>query len=199
MRLIGLTGGIGSGKSLVSGMFVTLGIPVYESDSRAKSIMITPPVRSKIISLLGPEAYKDNALNTSWIAAEVFADERKLEQLNAIVHPAVYKDLMNWAAEEQQAQSPYLLQESAILFEENLTARFEAIIMVAADQEERISRVIARDGVTRESVLKRMAHQWNDEKKIPLSDFVIFNDAGRSLITQVMDIDKMLRARITGG
>lgn len=161
--------------------------------------MLTAPVRSKIISLLGPEAYTDNALNASWIASEVFTDEKKLDQLNAIVHPAVFDDLIKWASEDQQAKSPYLIQESAILFEENLTERFDAVILVAAGEEERISRVIARDGVTRDSVLKRMAHQWKDEKKIPLSDFVIFNDAGRSLITQVIDIDRILRARITSG
>lgn len=199
MRLIGLTGGIGSGKSLIAGMFATLGIPVYESDAKAKSIMTTAPVRSKIISLLGPEAYTDNALNASWIASKVFTDEEKLDQLNAIVHPAVYDDLVRWASEKPQTKSPYLLQESAILFEENLTARFDSIIMIAANEEVRISRVIARDGVSRESVLKRMAHQWKDEKKIPLSDFVIFNDEGRSLITQVIDIDRMIRAQITTG
>ena len=198
MKLIGLTGGIGSGKSTVAGIFMTLGIPVYESDSQAKSLMTSDKsTREKIITLFGQEAYLENEqLNRSYIASKVFTDTHLLDQLNAIVHPAVYDDLMKWANQDSQKKAPYLIQESAILFEENLTDRFEAIILVVAEQETRISRVMERDKVSRDKILKRINLQWNDEKKIPLSDFVIFNDSERSLITQVTDIDKMIRSTL---
>jgi len=198
MKLIGLTGGIGSGKSTVAGLFMTLGIPVYESDSRAKELMVSDnETREKIISLFGKEAYLGiDQLNKTYIASIVFSDAHKLDQLNTIVHPAVYSDLMKWSALDSQKSAPYLIQESAILFEENLTSRFNAIILVVADQETRISRVMERDKVSRDKVLKRVHFQWTDEKKIPFSDYVIFNDAERSLITQVMDVDKMIRGAL---
>lgn len=201
MKLIGLTGGIGSGKSTVAEIFKTLGIPVYESDSRAKELMGTDAnVRTRIIDLLGPEAYDhNNNIDRAWIASQVFSDSQKLEKLNGIVHPAVFADLVNWISEEKQQKAPYLIQESAIIFEEDLSGRLNAVILVVSNEEERIARVMERDGWTRDQVLDRIAHQWKDEVKIPLADYVIFNDGGRSLIIQVMDIDKMIRSSITGG
>lgn len=200
MKLIGLTGGIGSGKSTVAEVFSTLGIPVYESDSRAKEIMASDAkVREGIIDLLGPEAYDDKeTIDRAWIASQVFSDRQKLEKLNAIVHPAVFADLVDWVSEEKQQKAPYLIQESAIIFEEDLLGRLDAVILVVTNEEERISRVMERDRWTRDQVLDRIAHQWKDEIKIPLADYVIFNDGGRSLITQVMDIDKMIKAGLTG-
>src|SRR5690606_33294258 len=137
----------------------------------------------------------DGTLHRAWIASRIFSDRTLLEQFNNLVHPAVYADLTQWASLPAQAGAPYLLQESAILFEENLTARFQAIILVTAPEELRIGRVMQRDGVSREQVMTRMRHQWPDAEKIPLSDYVIFNDGLRSLIRQVMDIDAMIRAR----
>jgi len=195
MKLIGLTGGIGSGKTTVAGLFRTLGIPVFESDARAKWLMNEDEiVREQIIRLFGTDAYTNNQeLNRSWVASKVFTDQALLKQLNAIVHPAVYEDLKRWAAEEPQSSAPYLLQESAILFEEDLLSRLQAIILVVASEETRISRVLKRDGSTADQIRNRMKFQWADEKKIPLSDFIIFNDGERSLIAQVMDIDQMIR------
>lgn len=201
MKLIGLTGGIGSGKSTVAEVFKTLGIPVYESDARAKEIMSSDAkVRSHIIDLLGPEAYgKRNNIDRTWIASQVFSDRQKLDKLNAIVHPAVFADLLDWVSEEKQQNAPYLIQESAIIFEEDLLKRLDAVILVVSNEEVRIARVMERDNWTRDQVSDRIAHQWKDEAKIPLADYVIFNDAGRSLINQVMDIDKMIKARFTSG
>ncbi len=195
MKLIGLTGGIGSGKTTVAGMFRTLGIPVYESDVRAKVLMNTQSeTRSKIITLLGPESYSDtHELNRPWIASRVFANPNLLQQLNAIVHPVVYEDLKNWASESTQVEAPYLIQESAILFEEELTSRLSSVILVIAPEEIRIKRVIQRDNTTREHVLQRIKNQLQDKVKLPLSDYIIYNDGERSLIEQVMDIDKMIR------
>jgi len=198
-HLIGLTGGIGSGKSTVAKLFMTLGIPVYDSDARAKFLMSHDKnLRQQILDLLGPEAYSANGeLNRSWIASQVFSESAKLAMLNSIVHPAVYHDLQTWAVEEQQKNAPYMIQESAILFEENLTDRLEAIILVVCDEETRISRVLERDNTLREDVVNRIRQQWSDEIKVTQSDYVIFNDAGRSLINQVVDIDRMIKSRLT--
>lgn len=195
MKLIGLTGGIGSGKSTVAGLFRTLGIPVYESDAQAKLLMNTDKiVREQITYLFGIDAYSnEQELNRSWVASKVFTDQALLKQLNAIVHPAVYEDLKRWAQEEPQLSAPYLLQESAILFEEDLLSRLQAIILVVASEETRINRVMSRDGFTEDQIRNRMKFQWTDEKKIPFSDFIIYNEGERSLISQVLDIDQMIR------
>lgn len=197
MILIGLTGGMGAGKSTVADLFKTLGIPVYNSDERAKALMsANQEVRKSIEDLLGADAYTSNGeLNRSWIASQVFSDPVKLDKLNAIVHPAVPQDIEKWAVEPAQKNAPYMLQETAILFEENLVSRMNAVILVVADIEERVSRIQKRDHISREQILDRMKHQWTDEQKIPLSDYVIFNDQGRSLIRQVTDIDAMIRDR----
>ena len=194
MKLIGLTGGIGSGKSTVAGLFRTLGIPVYESDQRAKDFMQTNhQVRNEIIALFGPEAYNaEMILNRAWIASKAFTNPTLLKQLNDIVHPAVFQDLIDWTGEETQRNAPYLIQESALLFEEQLAKRFSAIILVVAPEEIRIERVMKRDGVTKEDVQKRINNQLPDIKKIPGSDYVIYNDGVRSLIEQVMDIHRMI-------
>ncbi len=196
MKLIGLTGGIGSGKSTVASIFNTLGIPVYNSDLRAKVLMNeNEELRKKIIELFGKEAFSaDMELNAARIASSVFNDREQLLRLNGIVHPAVFLDLEKWSTQPEQLSSPYLIQESAILFEENLTERFERIILVVASEEIRISRVMKRDNVTKQKIMERINNQWTDEKKIPLSDFVIFNDGVRSLVEQVRDIDFMVRS-----
>lgn len=199
-RLIGLTGGMGSGKTTVASMFAVMGIPVYDADSRAKALMHDDPeLITGIRALFGPSAYaQDGTLDRKYIAAIVFADRALLDRLNALVHPAVYRDLAAWAASPPQRDAPYLLQESAILFEEDLVARFAAVILVTAPEAMRIDRVIARDGASRDDVMRRLRNQWPDERKIPLSDYVIFNDGARPLIRQVMDVDMMLRARLRG-
>jgi len=198
MNLIGLTGGIGSGKSTVAGIFKTLGVPIYDSDLRAKYLMNSKEgLREKIIDLFGPDAYSANRqLNRSWMASRVFTDRDQLNKLNAIVHPAVYEDLLEWASQPEQLLTPYLIQESAILFEEDLTGRLKGIILVVASEETRLSRVMNRDNITRNEVIKRINHQWPDNKKIPLSDYVIYNDGDRPLIGQVTDIDKMIRSTL---
>lgn len=194
MKLIGLTGGIGSGKSTVAELCRTLGIPVYESDQRAKALMqANHQVRNEIIALFGPEAYNaEMNLNRAWIASKAFTNPTLLKQLNDIVHPAVFQDLVDWTNEETQRTAPYLIQESALLFEEQLEKRFNAIILVIAPEEIRIERVMNRDGVTRDDVVKRINNQLPDIKKIPGSDYVIYNDGARSLIEQVMDIHRMI-------
>jgi dephospho-CoA kinase len=194
MKLIGLTGGIGSGKSTVGNLFRTSGIPIYESDQRAKVLMQNnAQLRDDIISLFGAEAYDaDMKLNRAWIASKAFTNPTLLNQLNDIVHPAVFIDLTEWMHEETQQNAPYLIQETALLFEEELQKRFSAIILVVASEEIRIERVMKRDGVTKEEVVKRINNQLPDIKKIPAADYVIYNDGNRSLIDQVMNIHSMI-------
>ncbi|HEX5111919.1 MAG TPA: dephospho-CoA kinase [Saprospiraceae bacterium] len=194
MKIIGLTGGIGSGKSTVAAIFSTIGIPVYESDARAKALMNEDPdLKTKIKALLGSDAYKNGEINRAWIAERVFADKNLLEQLNAIVHPAVKKDAIAFAHEKANEAAPYIIKESAILLEENLTEELDAIILVVAPLGTRIERVMKRDGASREQIEERIRNQWTDDIKIPLADYVIFNDGERSLLEQVMDIDQMIK------
>ena len=173
MMRIGLTGGIGSGKSTVAGFFQALGVPVYDSDARARILMEEDEeLKAGIQNLLGASSYKDGVLNRSHIASRVFADQGLLQQLNALVHPAVRKDFQNWC---KRQQAPYVLQEAAILIENEAYRNLDRMILVTAPSEERIRRVMSRDAASREEVLSRMNHQWPDEDKIGWADYIIEN------------------------
>jgi dephospho-CoA kinase len=173
MMRVGLTGGIGSGKSTVGRALQELGIPVYDSDRRARELMEGEErLRAAITELLGPGAYKGTALNRPFIASRVFDDPAMLDALNALVHPVVRADFEAWA--ERQA-APYVVQEAAVLFENGGYRGLDRMILVTAPEDERIRRVMLRDGVSREAVRSRMRNQWEDAEKIPLADFVIRN------------------------
>ncbi len=174
MIVVGLTGGIGSGKTTVAKMFETLKVPVYYSDQRAKDLMNTSLALKKgIQQLLGKEAYLDQKLNRTYIADKVFNDKALLQKLNALVHPEVKKDFVRWANDQI---TPYVMQEAAIIFENETHKNYDHIILVTATKKVRIKRVMERDGVTKKKVLARMAQQWGDMKKRKLSDFVIRNE-----------------------
>ena len=183
---VGLTGGIGSGKSTIAGYFRALGIPVYDSDARARDLMEeNKPLRDGILRLLGPLAYADGRLNRSHIASRVFEDRKLLEELNALVHPVVRADFVDWS---QRQQAPYVLQEAAILIENGAYRDLDRLILVVAPEQERIRRVMERDSIPREAVLSRMKNQWADEDKIPLADYVIENTSlpiSRELVGRV--------------
>jgi dephospho-CoA kinase len=173
MMRVGLTGGIGSGKTTVAGFFRQLGVPVYNSDQRARELMEgDDDLRAAISNLLGPDAYGDTGLNRGYIASRVFRDKSLLEQLNGLVHPVVRKDFHNWAG---QQKTPYVLQEAAILFENGAYRGFDKMILVTAPRDVRIRRVMDRDSVPGESVVARMENQWETSRKIPLADYVIEN------------------------
>lgn len=173
MKILGLTGGIGSGKSTVAGYFRELGVPVYDSDHEARVLMHEDAeIRKKIIALFGSEAYEDKALNRAYISSKVFADPELLEQLNAIVHPSVRRHFRQWAKAQDV---PYVLQEAAILFENGAHRELDAMILVWAPRETRIHRVMERDKVSREAVLARMQHQWSDAETTALADYIIEN------------------------
>lgn len=173
IKVIGLTGGIGSGKSTVAKMFEALGVPVYYADQEAKKLMHTSPaIKNKLIESFGKEAYISNELNREFLANLVFNNKEKLAQLNAIVHPEVHKHFKDWVKKQT---SKYVIQENAILFENNKQGAFDAIITVTAPLDVKINRVMARDTTTKENVLARMKNQWKDEDKISHSDYVIHN------------------------
>jgi dephospho-CoA kinase len=190
MISIGLTGGIGSGKSTVAKVFVAMGIPVYNSDVRAKLLMVkNQEVILAIKNLFGNDIYIDNKLDKQKLANIVFTDISKLAQLNKIVHPAVAKDFETWA---KQQTSAIVLKEAAILFEIGAYKHLDYNILVTAPKEERINRTIARDNTTKTEVLARMKNQWEDEQKIPLADFIIDNSGEELVIPQVLEIVKRL-------
>lgn len=189
---IGITGGIGSGKTTVCRLFETLGVPVYYADERAKWLMVNDEALIVgIKALFGEAAYQpDGSLNRAYIAERAFHNEPLLEQLNGLVHPAVGRDSLVWFSEHQQ--SPYVLKEAALLFESGSYRQLDAIIVVAAPEELRIERVMRRDGVSREAVLARIRRQWPQEEKIHLADYVIHNDGQSSLIRQVWELHKRI-------
>lgn len=191
MLIVGLTGGIGSGKSTVARFFEQLGIPIYLADDKAKALMVNDQqLKAAIIDLLGATAYmEDGRLNRAYIAGEVFNKSELLEKLNSLVHPAVANDFKTWAS---QQNAPYVIKEAAILFENGNYKAADKNILVTAPVEERIKRVISRDGVSRASVLSRMQHQWPDNQKIPLADYVIENIDLRQTQLQVNSLHEQL-------
>lgn len=173
MKIIGLTGGIGSGKSTVANMFKELGVPVYNSDERAKYLMNTSlDIKSQLIKLLGEEAYKGDKLNRSFIAEKVFSNTNLLAELNGIVHPIVRKDFIDWTKKQDYS---YVIQETALLFENKAQDLYDSIILVTAPKETRIIRVVDRDKSSREQVIARMKNQLDDKTKLNLSNYVIEN------------------------
>lgn len=174
MILVGLTGGIGSGKTTVANAFKKLGIPVYIADIEAKALMNRSKViKRKLIKLFGDTAYINNELNRKFLAEKIFNDKALLIQMNAIVHPKVASHFKSWL---KKNNAPYIIKEVAILFENNSHANFDFIITVTANKDERIARVIKRDNSSKEKVLSIMANQMPEEEKIKRSDFVIYND-----------------------
>ncbi|MDF4222083.1 dephospho-CoA kinase [Maribacter sp. M208] len=173
MITIGLTGGIGSGKSTVASMFKDLGVPVYDSDQRAKHLMnSSKAIHDQLVELLGEEAFLDGKLNRPFIASKVFNDKNLLAKLNDIVHPVVREDFVAWA-KNQNAR--YVIQETALLFENKSQALYDEVILVTAPKEVRIGRVLARDNTTRAQVEARMDNQLEDKIKLELANFVIEN------------------------
>ncbi len=190
MLKIGLTGGIGSGKSTVAETFAQLGIAIYLSDDRAKALMVNnEELKSAIISLFGEESYKSGQLNRSYIASKVFSDKMELEKLNALVHPELKKDFDLWCVDQT---SPYIIKEAAILFESGANRGLDKVILVEAPQELRINRVMNRDKVSYESVLARIDKQWSDERKKSVSDYVVMNDEKCSVLEQVLKVHNEL-------
>lgn len=172
-RIIGLTGGIGSGKSTIAAYYASLGVPVYIADEEAKKILYTPAVADELIKALGEGIMTDGRPDKAKLADVVFKDPLKLSFLNSIIHPRVAQHFKEWVT--ANSGSPFVIKEAAILFESGSYKDCDAIILVTAPEDIRINRVMQRDHVSREQVLSRMAAQWDEEKKMALSDYVIHN------------------------
>jgi dephospho-CoA kinase len=193
-KMIGLTGGIGSGKSVVAKIFTTLGIPVFNADDAAKQIMHTSPtIKAKLIEQFGSSIYNEFGLQKDKLASIVFNDPFQLQLLNAIVHPVTIQAAKDWAAKQT---SPYVIKEAALIFESGAADGLFKVIGVTAPLSLRIHRVMQRDSVTKEQVESRMQHQISDTIKMRLCDYVIQNNNQQMLIPQVLELDKAIRAAL---
>jgi dephospho-CoA kinase len=188
---VGLTGGIGSGKTTVAHVFETLGIPVYYADTEAKRIMNEDAdLKDAIIKNFGSASYKNSELDRAYLSQIVFNDSYKLDVLNSLVHPATIRDADLWMKNQN---SPYVIKEAALLFESGAAGHLDYVIGVYAPSEMRIKRVMQRDGVSREEILKRIKSQMDENIKMKLCDFVITNDESELVVSQVLKIHEQLR------
>jgi len=190
MLKVGLTGGIGSGKTTVAKIFEVLGIPVYYADAEAKQLMNTHPLLiEEIKRLFGNDAYENGILNRAYIAEKVFNDKQKLQKLNAIVHPYTIEHGKKWMNEQH---APYAIKEAALIFESGIQGEFDKIIGVFAPNALRVQRAMERDGISYEQVMERIQHQIDDDIKIKLCDDVIINDEQKMLVPQVLALHEKI-------
>lgn len=192
MKVVGLTGGIGSGKTTVGNIFKRLGIPVYDSDSRAKALYTeNADLRKRVEEEFGADIYYKDQIDRAKLAAIVFQDKSKLEVLNGLVHPVLNFDFEHWANSQEAS---YVIREAAILLESGGYKVCDAIVVVTADESIRIARVRVRDGATPEQVKARIQNQWSDQKRLEYADYEIRNNGEESLIDQVMQIHEELKS-----
>jgi len=193
MKKIGITGGIGSGKSTVCHVFKVLGVPVFHADEAARILQETnSDIRLELINLLGKDIYLPNNLpDRKKIAALIFNNSALKEKVNQLIHPAVKENFFSWL--DSYKNEHYIIYEAAILFETGSFKEFDVNILVTADEETRIQRVIKRDHTTREAVMGRIKNQMQDEQKIQFADFIIQNDEKKLIIPQILELDKIFR------
>jgi len=190
MKKIGITGGIGSGKTYVASVFQSLGIPIFNADIQAKKLMTSSGKLMKLVKEeFGNDIYKDSDLNKEKLASIVFNDKSKLEKLNSLVHPIVKKEFNNWCKKQI---SPYVIKEAAILFESNSHVGLDAVICVSAPLELRIERLLKRDNYSEMEINQRIENQISQEEKEKLSDYIIVNDERNLLLPQIIKIHEKL-------
>jgi len=194
MLKVGITGNIGSGKTTVSKIFEVLSIPVFYADDAAKNVMVNDPILIDAIKIaFGTAAYFDDGkLNRKYIAGIVFNNEAELDKLNAIVHPATFRAFDNWLL--LHGDAPYVLKEAALLFESDSYKMCDKTIMVTAPLEMRIQRVIQRDNLPKDEILKREARQFSEERKLQLADYLINNDEKELVIPQVLMLHELFQS-----
>jgi dephospho-CoA kinase len=191
MLKVGLTGGIGSGKTVVAEVFRSLAIPVFSADEAAKVLMEEhPDIPRQLREATGKDHYRKGKLDRASLADQIFADPGVLQKVNQLVHPYVFQAFDQWA--EHQYEHPYVLKEAAILFESGADEQLDLVISVTAPEHLRIRRVVLRDGVETEKVQQRMKNQWKDEARNRKADFVLFNGEGDQIIPQVLSIHEEL-------
>ena len=190
MMVVGLTGGIGSGKTTIAKWFQSQNIPVYIADKEAKALMNRSKViKRKLTSLFGEDAYKEGKLNREYLASKIFNDRTLLSKMNAIVHPKIGSHFNRWLKKQD---SPYVIKEAAIIFENNLEYQYDYIITVVADKDLRIERVMKRDNASKEKVESIISNQLSDEEKIKKSHFVINNNKLAEAKEQALSIHQIL-------
>lgn len=183
---IGITGGIGSGKSVVASVLQTMGIPVFDCDAESKRLCaVHPGIRQQLIELVGPEVYQGNDLNKPLLASYLFSSSSHVLQVNGIIHPVLKDYFKRWVSEQH---TEMVAIESAILFEAGYDDVVDSVIMVSAPLEVRIARAMQRDGATREAIEERIRQQMDDEEKRSCSQFVVVNDGNSPVIPQVLEI-----------
>lgn len=188
--IVGLTGGIGSGKTTVAKFFKELGVPVYNSDKEARKLMKTSKkIKKGIIELLGENAYKGKKLNKTYISDKIFNNENLLQKLNSIVHPAVRKHFLKW---KKKQDARYVIQETALIFENKSEDFYDKIILVVAPRSQRIQRVAERDSISTQQIENRLKNQLEDEQKIPLAHYVIDNTDLLKTKKKVEEVNKAL-------
>ena len=197
MKIIGITGGIGSGKTTVCKIFETLHVPVYYADIRAKHLMTYDITLKQNIKLIfGPEAYhKNGRLNRTYVSAQIFSDPVLLKKINELVHPAVHTDVRTWKDALVASNALYGLQEAALLVENGSYKNLDGLIVVTCPEDIRIDRVVKRDKTSRESILKKIQNQLDEKEKIKVADFIIVNDGNNSIIEQVFKIHRTIIKR----
>ncbi len=187
MLKVGITGGIGSGKTTICQFFELLGIPVFYADTVAKQAMQEDEILVEAIKLaFGHESYlPDNVLNRKYLASKVFSDEKELARLNSLVHPAVFRAFDKWV---DQQTSPYVLKEAALLFESGSYKDCNYSVLLRSPLDLRIERVMRRDHINKEEVLRRIAKQWPEREKEKLANFFIDNDENQFVIPQILQL-----------
>lgn len=190
MLKVGLTGNIGSGKSTIARIFEVLGVPVYHADEEAKKFLNQTDVVDKLQKHFGDSILRDGEIDRKELAEVVFNDPEALSYLNSLIHPLVKNDLHEWMKEQKHHE--YIVQEAAILFESGFYKDFDKVILVSCSEELANKRVMERDGVSEEEVVKRRRNQWNEGKKKQLSDFIVKNEEDKLIIPQVLEIHKKL-------
>ncbi len=194
MLIVGLTGGIGSGKSTVAKMFSRLGVPIYYSDNEAKALMLRSKIiKRKLLLRFGSEVYINDELNKPFLANLIFTNKDNLNYVNSVVHPKVHQHFKRWVKKQiKLKQSKYLIQENAILFENGSNVLFDKIITVTAPLDIKIKRVVSRDNTTEKQILSRMKNQWSDKEKTKKSDYIVENINIKQTENTVAKIHKQL-------
>ena len=194
MLIIGLTGGIGAGKTMVSNIFKTLGVPIYNSDNRAKYLMTNNnDLRKSLCSAFSNKVFNNNILDTNFLSNIVFNNALELKKLNTIVHPFVIRDFESWISKQK---SKFVIKEAAILIESGAYKKVDKIILVIANKEIRIDRIKNRDNINKEAILSRIDKQISDKERMQYADFVIDNNENKSIITQVKNIYNEIREKL---
>lgn len=193
MKKVGITGGIGSGKTIVCEVFKLLGISVFHADIVARNLQQNNfEIRKKLIDLFGESIYsQDGTLDRKRLAGTIFKDKDLLGKVNQIIHPAVREIFFNWMNEH--SEEDYVLYEAAILFESGYHNDFDLNILVVAEENIRMKRVMQRDNISRDSFMERVNNQMNDQEKIPQADYILENNEKKLLIPQIIELDKVIR------